>query len=846
MDLNDSSHRLNRKRIKTTDEDEEDEADYKKKPSIGFKILEKMNFEGKGLGKFGQGVTDDIEVQNPIGRRGLGHQIHSRIEIDFNESEEVKTIEETPEWCSKCDNAFEKTNLIDDSWIIIDKPKEKIEDETRYCSSETLLKMLEGKNVFDHMSDRDLNFARLRANPYENVKGAFFQNRAAMKMANLDKIYGWLLSGETVKEERLSKNPLDLEIDELHRKNNDREKPLFYFADVCAGPGGFTEYLLWRKSFYNAKGFGFTLIGDCDFNLNKFTAASPMYFHPFYGVERDGDVMNPDNLVSLQQFVGEGTNGDFCDLVMCDGGFNVSGKENIQEILSKRLYLCQFIAGLSLCRQSTENTKGGNYVSFENISLHKCHTSRPANSERYIVCKNLKPWGGTIIKDYLMSINKKLNDFERKGLSNVKDILEIVPEEVIYNDEQFYNYIVNHNENVAQRQTFYLNKYAKYAQNSTKRDKDQETIRNECLQYWEIPKRPKIVINNHNNPGKSYNDCCEYMIKLLHSNTFCPTNIEKLPKSVEDTFFKVASHEAKRRRMEEIRFNFTPILSERGILSSSRDGVFRLLSSGKFVKIAELNHIIPFDSFVYYEKTPLFKKAHGRMIEAYSSVDTSYRIIDAAIISGDYIADEPYDKRMASIKKMCQAVSKSKGESKRSNENMSRREKELNEKISNNKNSKSRFPKKPPTPLDNEDTILASDLYKISDIDNILNNIEIHCYNQKYMAFLKIENDFYIPISGLRFFNILKKYNQWYYSESNKNLYMVNFEKKQTYLEGHVANNPKIFYNSFYDMFLMESKNFANVFSWQWSINNNTSIKTLIENDCVLKSYFNFNSLSDE
>jgi FtsJ-like methyltransferase len=33
---------------------------------------------------------------------------------------------------------------------------------------------------------------------------------------------------------------------------------LLYFADVCAGPGGFTEYVLWREG-WNAKGFGFTL-----------------------------------------------------------------------------------------------------------------------------------------------------------------------------------------------------------------------------------------------------------------------------------------------------------------------------------------------------------------------------------------------------------------------------------------------------------------------------------------------------------------------------------------------------------------------------------------------------------
>lgn len=44
-------------------------------------------------------------------------------------------------------------------------------------------------------------------------------------------------------------------------ENTDRSADPFYFADVCAGPGGFSEYMLWRKGFYNAKGFGFTLKG---------------------------------------------------------------------------------------------------------------------------------------------------------------------------------------------------------------------------------------------------------------------------------------------------------------------------------------------------------------------------------------------------------------------------------------------------------------------------------------------------------------------------------------------------------------------------------------------------------
>ena len=36
---------------------------------------------------------------------------------------------------------------------------------------------------------------------------------------------------------------------------------VLYFADICAGPGGFSEYILWRKK-WHAKGFGITLKGN--------------------------------------------------------------------------------------------------------------------------------------------------------------------------------------------------------------------------------------------------------------------------------------------------------------------------------------------------------------------------------------------------------------------------------------------------------------------------------------------------------------------------------------------------------------------------------------------------------
>lgn len=83
----------------------------------------------------------------------------------------------------------------------------------------------------------------------------------------MDRVYNWLLSKEDATSLE-KKNPIkNIDIKNIHSsraktgQNIDRESKIFYFAYVCAGPGGFTEYMLWRKGFYNAKGFGFTLKG---------------------------------------------------------------------------------------------------------------------------------------------------------------------------------------------------------------------------------------------------------------------------------------------------------------------------------------------------------------------------------------------------------------------------------------------------------------------------------------------------------------------------------------------------------------------------------------------------------
>ncbi len=90
---------------------------------------------------------------------------------------------------------------------------------------------------------------------------------------------------------------------------------------MCAGPGGFSEYILWRKK-WNSKGFGFTLKEENDFCLDDFLAGSPEYFETHYGVygkNGNGDVTKTKNLEEFKKFVLEQTNQKGVHFMMADG-----------------------------------------------------------------------------------------------------------------------------------------------------------------------------------------------------------------------------------------------------------------------------------------------------------------------------------------------------------------------------------------------------------------------------------------------------------------------------------------------------------------------------------------------
>jgi len=321
--------------------------------------------------------------------------------------------------------------------------------------------------------------ARTRSNPFETIRGNIFLNRAAVKMANIDSMFDFMFT-----------NPVDENGNPIIGKDD-----LLYFADVCAGPGGFSEYILNRKK-WEAKGFGFTLKAENDFKLHDFFAGPPETFTPFYGINEDGNVYDPENLKSFEELIMNQTDSGV-HFMMADGGFSVEGQENIQEILSKQLYLAQCLCALSIVKTNghfvvklfdlftpfSVSLIYLMYKCFTKISICKPNTSRPANSERYLVCKWKKPFTDTIQR-HLFDINKEL--WKQENTVNM-DVLELVPFEVIKNDKKFFDYIYNSNNIIGNNQIVGLMKIAAYCHDQNLIETRQAEIRKQCLQLWKLP-----------------------------------------------------------------------------------------------------------------------------------------------------------------------------------------------------------------------------------------------------------------------------------------------------------------------------------------------------------------------
>ncbi|KAM8719548.1 hypothetical protein ACLKA7_005737 [Drosophila subpalustris] len=121
------------------------------------------------------------------------------------------------------------------------------------------------------------------------------------------------------------------------------------------------------------------------------------------------------------------------------------------------------------------------YKCFQQIAIIKPNSSRPANSERYIVCKHKLP-DTEVIVEYLNAINRLLNEQNPD-----EDVLELYNREQMHLDESFVSYIIESNNTIGNTQIIGLHKIAAFAQNLDLKELRQSEVRQDCLKTWGLP-----------------------------------------------------------------------------------------------------------------------------------------------------------------------------------------------------------------------------------------------------------------------------------------------------------------------------------------------------------------------
>ena len=235
-------------------------------------------------------------------------------------------------------------------------------------------------------------------------------------------------------------------------------------AHVAEGPGGFMECLVnYRNAFKNEKVFddvnGITLKSNTKYipgwnKARSLIKKNNIYIS--YGKDGTGNIYNIDNIIHFSKKIGTRK----CDLITSDGGFDFSNDFNHQEQLAYRLIFCELVITISnqklgghsvikIFDMYTKLTVKLIYlitVLYEEVYIYKPLTSRPANSEKYIIAKNFKGIDETYLKT-LYGIVRLWSSIESNNLYITDLFSEDIP-------DSFKTVLENYNKQFIEKQLF--------------------------------------------------------------------------------------------------------------------------------------------------------------------------------------------------------------------------------------------------------------------------------------------------------------------------------------------------------------------------------------------------------
>lgn len=297
------------------------------------------------------------------------------------------------------------------------------------------------------------------------------------------------------------------------------------------------------------------------------------------------------------------------------------------------------------------------------MAIIKPNTSRPANSERYIVFKN-KLDNCESIENFLFKINCSLDSFElalkqeqesqsppaneSNEYSSLiqEDFHQLIPLETIKADSAFYSYIRHSNNTLGKRQIHFLCKERAFAANPHLVDNRQNNLRRKCLSIWKIPSRLPTPTN------------CNPTAELKFESLMAEFNIN----ISKCAFLYYESSELKQLNAFKYPWSwvFTTLTENRD--NDSQRGVFQSLKgliyffdtqSNQWKVVKQLEKLrLPDSTLVYAELTSEFKGegTSQKKILAFHIIDSlilgTYRFVSSMFV----------DSRVATIKVVSNTV----------------------------------------------------------------------------------------------------------------------------------------------------------------------------------------------
>lgn len=194
---------------------------------------------------------------------------------------------------------------------------------------------------------------------------------------------------------------------------------------LCEGPGGFIEAMVSMRNNPEDKYYGMSLINNDENTPGwkksiKFLKNNKNVMIE-YGKDNTGNILNKENFnYCVTKY------GNSFHIITGDGGFDFSVNFNNQENICNKLILYQILYAIMLQKSKgsfilkifdmfTKSTDDYIYLLslfYNKVYIIKPQTSRLANSEKYIVCKEFKTFTKSNMNSYLQLFNKIIDESE--------------------------------------------------------------------------------------------------------------------------------------------------------------------------------------------------------------------------------------------------------------------------------------------------------------------------------------------------------------------------------------------------------------------------------------------------